>query len=106
MSQFYTKAPDQSPPPPREGLPPCLRFAIFEDRVACLGEPCARCGREGWVVQRGGLGQRRAFHNHEGTFSFASKGSRNQLDFSNRAEAAAAWERAERWVRTGVLDDG
>lgn len=104
MSQFYTTAPAQSPPAPGEGLPPCLRLVSFDGRVACLAEPCRVCGRTQWLVQTGTMSRVVPFPRHPGTYSLRGPRGR-QLEFDDPAEAEAAFERAERWVRTGVLDD-
>ena len=105
MSQFYTTAPAQSPPTPREGLPPCLRLTTFDSRVACGAEPCAACERTEWLVQTGNMTRVVAFPHHPGTYSLRGLRGR-QLEFDDPAEAEAAWVQAERWVRTGVLDEG
>ncbi len=91
---------DSAPAEPREGLPPCLSFVIFDGRVACLAAPCKSCEREGWRVQIGDAGRRVAYSPHPGTYSLTAK-KRQQLDFDDPAEAQAAFERGAEWVRTG-----
>ena len=113
MSQFYTTAPAGAAPAPREGLPPCIkRFALFENRLAVL-EDDAICGhsrsRGRFLVSAGQADLSRSepgSSRHPEWKRWRITHSVMDLETDDPAEAAAAWQRAERWVRTGVLDEG
>ncbi len=94
-----------STPAPREGLPPCYtRVAVFEGRQATWHSevPCENPRHSGHFVLAG-----------TGCGTDASETPLlQQVEFSvlhvvtdDPAEAEAAFERGERWVRTKVLDD-
>ena len=125
MSQFYTSPPargssaaagaigkEQLPgsfasaaaPAPREGLPPCIRIAIFDGRLAVEHHACNSDNRS--FIKRSSpyvWGDSPIHVGFKGPFGNPFE----DLDLpDDPAEAEAAWERAERWVRTGVLDEG
>lgn len=97
----------------REGLPPCMKRRVeFEDRLAGLGDWEA-CGADHnrairpsrYEVQAGYAGQLAvATTSHPG---ISIRGMQLPTIFklftNDRAEAEAAWLRAEEWVRTGEL---
>ena len=116
MSQFYTTAPGQRPPAPREETPPCQRFVLFDGRAASLIDKSLCDGHHG------PFGLEFRFYFIAGYFTEGGSDLTPHKDYptgvgrlehpvvrggtSDPAEAEAAWERAERWVRTGVLDEG
>ena len=98
-----------SAPAPREGLPPCVTIAVFDGRMATKVDAAAPCPYEHYP-QRFAIGA--------GTVLGRSSDANNSHRFQtwdttpvlivltdDPAEAEAAWERAERWVLTGELDE-
>lgn len=94
--------------PPREGLPPCLSLAIFDGRGASLRDSAAcdadHSGAPRFWITGGRVkpcdcptGHR--IHPEVKWHYFG--GSIGTVNTDDPAEAEAAWERAERWVRTG-----
>ena len=127
MSQFYTTASAEAAPAPREGLPPCIAgLAISpEGRIATWTLPCTdrthlphRAVKDAiakglipvprHLVQAGRTeidGSTTTWHGRvvpKGT----GGGATIWCPTGSKKKAATAWERAERWVRTGVLDEG
>ncbi len=114
MSLYHTTASAESPPPPREGLPPCVKVGLYADRVVVLYDRSCECGQlfdpalprycsmagpvSSYSDSRGHP-DHRVPHIMFGTEAL-------HLDTDDEAEAAAAYERGERYVRTGVLDEG
>lgn len=99
-------------PPPREGLPPCIRrLAIIGDSQACWHD-MTKCPKPvpttyRYVISAGQRGPVRVEDdctNGAVRMVWPPFGPLEATDDS--AEAEAAWERAERWVRTGKLDEG
>lgn len=93
---------------PREGLPPCMRVARFDERAATFHDnscgqslfPAARFivswgvpaewGKDVWGV-----------HSDLAPLPVRGRFTKNETDDPTQAEAA--WERAEHFVRTGEL---
>ena len=98
-------------PAPGEGLPPCIRrLTIIDDRQACWHDMavCPRPVPDKYrcVITAGHRGPVKAEDdctNGAVRMLWPPCGLLEATD--DPAEAEAAWERAERWVRTGVLDD-
>jgi hypothetical protein len=93
---------------PREGLPPCQKFATFENRVASLLDKAVGCDGNHtfdtrfWVLagMDGGTGSPKV---HPG-YRAGSKiihGAVIVLSTDDPDEAQAAFERGAEWVRTG-----
>lgn len=95
--------------PPREGLPPCARLALFENRVACIDDRSI-CDHPGarFVIRAGRDPEPHAsfYHPECKAFTITESACVLELDTDDPAEAEAAFERGERWVRTGELDEG
>jgi hypothetical protein len=95
---------------PREGLPPCQRkAAVFEDRAAGFWEYplCDSCKHRSTF--RFGVGAVLAETWEESQYHPPHRSPWGiyapiQLVTDDKAEAEAAWEKAERWVRTGELE--
>lgn len=95
--------------PPREGLPPCLRYAVFEDRRAIMHLSCPehRNPESRYYHIACGPLERVAFdYQHGGRQIYYPWGNiKNIITLTDDpAEAEAAWERAQEWVRTGELE--
>ncbi len=112
MSLSYTTAPAQSPPAPGEGPPPCQRFVLFDGRVASHIDT-SLCDEDHkdkfrfFVIAGMGDGDERDDMPHDDC-PVGRGAIRNpvvRLSTDDPAEAEAAFERGERWVRTGELDD-
>ncbi len=100
-----------STPVPREGLPPCFRMVVYEDRRVLMHDGRHEGGIihlaatyfKGEWIEAWHCGRRRGVRN------YPSSDSTRESPFiafpKTDVEMEAAWERAERWVRTGVLDE-
>jgi hypothetical protein len=95
--------------PPREGLPPCVTKSVsFDGRFAAFQEPCDICGardRREWMVSAYPVERMVESLRHRGYWypGGFEKGMTVDVITDDPAEAEAAWERAEEWVRTGEL---
>ena len=112
MSQFYTTPPAPSPPAPGEGPPPCQRFVLFDGRVAShidtsLCDEDHKDEYRFYVIAGMDDGDMRDGMPHDDCP--VGRGALRtlvvRLSTDDPAAAEAAWERAERWVRTGMLDE-
>ena len=100
-------------PPPREGLPPCVTVAFYDGRRACMID-ASLCdiGSSGhhmstrFYVNAGHDEGPLAIDIHS-EFPLVGYGVSGGFSIvtDDPAEAEAAFERGERWVRTGELDD-
>lgn len=92
---------------PREGLPPCIKLASFDDRAAIHHERCGDTpfNTHRYLVRWGSPDRWDKSPNHGGAvLPWSPLDLATTMATNDPAEAEAAWERAERWVRTGVLD--
>ena len=93
---------------PREGLPPCQKFATFEDRVASLLDKAAGCNGNHifdtrfWVIAGTDVGAGSPkVHPGYRAGSRIVRGEVILLRTDDPDEAQAAFERGAEWVRTG-----
>ncbi len=91
--------------PPREGLPPCVRLSVFEERMAVQH---TRCGDAAGHKSRYSVGAAPIDYWQEsdhGLFPFAK--STNwviAVKTDDPLVASAAFERGDHFVRTGELE--
>jgi hypothetical protein len=94
--------------PPREGLPPCIRQAVCDERVATLYDARCECSKGFSVITRycvvaGPLSRYSEAASHPNTRLARVCDTVLHFDTDSASEAEAAWARAEQWVRTGEL---
>lgn len=95
--------------PPREGLPPCLRMARFDERAATFHDKSCgaiRFPEERFTVSWGTPTKwgEDLLGIHTGIPPVPIGGQVTKVNTDDPTEAEVAWEKAERWVRTGELD--
>lgn len=93
---------------PREGLPPCLNVARFEERAATFHD--TSCGSDPFAADRfivsWGTPARwgaEMLNAHADIPPLPVGGHFTKIRTDDPAEAKVAWVRAEHWVRTGEL---
>ncbi len=84
----------------REGLPPCARIVLYDDRLAVWHSPCGT--RNGHIVTAGPFLEYADSRDHPG-FKTAIGTYPLTVDLvtDDPTEAQAAFERGAEWVRTG-----
>ena len=89
---------------PREGLPPCARLALFENRIACINDRSI-CGHYGlrFVIHAGRNPETYTSKWHPDCKAFTISLADLVLDLEtdDPTQAKAAFERGAKWVRTG-----
>ena len=93
--------------PAREGVPPCVRMTLFDDRVATLADR-NQCGH-GWsrryFINAGVILVRERQGKSHPEFLDYSRDPVFQMVTDDEAEAEAAYGRAQEWVLHEVLPD-
>ena len=98
--------------PPCEGLPPCVKVALFDDRLAVLYDRSCKCASlfdlslPLYCSMSGPLSSQSEAMGHPGTIMPRLRRGTEviHVDTDDPAEAQAAFERGSEYVRTGVLE--